>query len=324
MATASKTGYAFNGWYTASSGGTKYTASSTWDQAADDTLYAQCTKSHAVVTVVDGFGTTLSTNYVASGGTLALTSPTVTGYSFKSWTASGCSVSGSTVTVNGTTDCTVTANWTAIHNGTTGGSTTWSGSAREIQISSNSGSGIAYYQYSPGGSTQTCENSGANTSTSGYSNAQKKSYSNVQYACAKTCGTSNNADGTTRCSAASLVNVYSDTEKPSGSGTPVSESWSGNLYTATLSKGSDNLSGSRVNDIQLHHNGNFNSSSLYRTFSYGTWPTGTYNGYYTDFSGSSWGNYGSNTVVKMNGDNGIVWYISWRNCDKAGNCTAYL
>ena len=66
--TATKNGYTFNGWYTASSGGTKilnangsftgsavtnYTNANSWQTVANQTLFAQCTPNTYTATIED-------------------------------------------------------------------------------------------------------------------------------------------------------------------------------------------------------------------------------------------------------------------------------
>ncbi|MGB1821337.1 MAG: InlB B-repeat-containing protein, partial [Ilumatobacteraceae bacterium] len=84
-----RTGYTFNGWYTATSGGTQITAGTAHNQTADFTLYAQWTAetlnitydSQGGSTVTDGDATT------TTGGAIATlpTDPTRSGYTFTGW-----------------------------------------------------------------------------------------------------------------------------------------------------------------------------------------------------------------------------------------------
>ncbi|MEM4248058.1 MAG: InlB B-repeat-containing protein, partial [Candidatus Nanoarchaeia archaeon] len=67
LATTSRDGYAFNGWFTASTGGSLITASSTVTTAANHTLYAQWTYSGAEINITrNGSG-------IADGGTDTVT-----------------------------------------------------------------------------------------------------------------------------------------------------------------------------------------------------------------------------------------------------------
>jgi uncharacterized repeat protein (TIGR02543 family) len=61
LATTSRTGYTFNGWFTAASGGTQVTAATVVTTAADHTLYAQWT-ALSILGDVDGNGLVVSTD----------------------------------------------------------------------------------------------------------------------------------------------------------------------------------------------------------------------------------------------------------------------
>ena len=71
LCTINKTGYKFSGWYTATTGGTKITSSSTYNIESDQTLYARCSVKTVNVTFNknDGSGETASQSftYGASG-----------------------------------------------------------------------------------------------------------------------------------------------------------------------------------------------------------------------------------------------------------------
>ena len=71
LCTLNKTGYNFSGWYTATTGGTKVTSSSTYNTEGDQTLYARCSAKTVKVTFNknDGSGDTASQSftYGASG-----------------------------------------------------------------------------------------------------------------------------------------------------------------------------------------------------------------------------------------------------------------
>lgn len=131
LATASRTGYTFDGWYTAANGGTKVTSLT---PTADTTLYAHWTANNYTV------------NYNGNGGTPAEASKTVTydsaygalitasrtGYVFAGWftEASGGSQVTTATTVKITAAQTLYAHWTAnsyvitfAGNGATSGST---------------------------------------------------------------------------------------------------------------------------------------------------------------------------------------------------------
>jgi uncharacterized repeat protein (TIGR02543 family) len=118
LATTGRTGYTFNGWFTAASGGTLVTAGTVVATASDHTLYAQWTVNTYTVTF-DGQGGTAPVpdskpvTYGTSYGALATTGRT--GYTFNGWftAASGGTLvtAGSTVTT--ASDHTLYAQWTA-------------------------------------------------------------------------------------------------------------------------------------------------------------------------------------------------------------------
>lgn len=118
LATPTRTGYTFDGWYTAASGGTKITSSSTVSTASNHTLYAHWTANSYTVTYDVNEGNALSTTtksvtYDSTYGTLA--TPTRTGYDFSGWytAASGGSKIESTTKVSITANQTIYAHWTA-------------------------------------------------------------------------------------------------------------------------------------------------------------------------------------------------------------------
>ncbi|MCD8084605.1 MAG: InlB B-repeat-containing protein, partial [Clostridiales bacterium] len=122
LPTTSRTGYTFNGWYTAESGGTKLSASDTMP-AANKTYYAQWTINTFTVTLNPQSGTISSwsggsqsgTNWVKTydyNTTLGtLPTPTRSGYDFDGWytAASGGTAYSSSTKV--TADQTYYAHW---------------------------------------------------------------------------------------------------------------------------------------------------------------------------------------------------------------------
>ena len=106
--TASKTGYTFAGWYTASSGGTKvlnangtftssavsgYTTASAWATVEDKILYARCDTAKTYTLTIDPNGGTYSSSTSTSTKTMTYGStnnndigtPTRDGYTFAGW-----------------------------------------------------------------------------------------------------------------------------------------------------------------------------------------------------------------------------------------------
>ena len=105
-------GYNFDGWFTARSGGTKITASSTVS-ASYTTLFAHYTAKTLTVSFNSDGGTAVSNRTVTYGSTYGtLTNPTKTNYTFQGWyTSSGARVTPSTV-VSVSANHTLTARWT--------------------------------------------------------------------------------------------------------------------------------------------------------------------------------------------------------------------
>jgi uncharacterized repeat protein (TIGR02543 family) len=119
LATVSRTGHTFNGWFTASSGGTQITSESTVTQTANHTLFAQWTAITMTVTFNANGGTTPSptskvVTYNSTYGTLATTSRS--GFTFNGWfTASSGGVQRtSSSTVTATANHTLFAQWTEV------------------------------------------------------------------------------------------------------------------------------------------------------------------------------------------------------------------
>ena len=97
----SRYGYTFSGWYTAQTGGTKVTSSTTYQTASDSTLYAHWTAKTCTVTFNANYtGSTYSqtkTETFGSNYTLP-TAPTRTGYTFAGWyTEQACTNEATTV-----------------------------------------------------------------------------------------------------------------------------------------------------------------------------------------------------------------------------------
>ena len=123
--TATKTGYTFNGWYTASSSGSKvlnangtftgtavsgYTTASAWNVTANKTLYAQCTPTI--------FTITLNNQDATTAGTTAIYEKYNTGYYTDSAATTQMSTTANSITVPERTGYTFEGYYTAANGGT--------------------------------------------------------------------------------------------------------------------------------------------------------------------------------------------------------------
>ncbi len=118
LPTATRTGYTFNGWFTAASGGTKITADTKFTLNANQTLYAQWSVASFTVTFNANGGTvSQASKSVTYGGTYG-TLPTAarTGYTFNGWftEANGGTKVTADTKCNLTSNQTLYAQWTAI------------------------------------------------------------------------------------------------------------------------------------------------------------------------------------------------------------------
>ena len=119
LPTPTRSGYTFNGWYTAPSGGTRVTASSAVTNSGNHTLYAQWTKSAVTKTCKvtfnpNGGKVTPTTKTLPQGkayGTLPV--PTKSGYTFSGWytSLSGGTKVTSTMKVPAAASKTLYARW---------------------------------------------------------------------------------------------------------------------------------------------------------------------------------------------------------------------
>ena len=118
-----RTGYTFQGYYDATSGGTQYykadgTSARTWNKTSATTLYARWN----VVTYTIGYtlnsgtvATANPTSYTIESNAITLNNPTRTGYTFAGWSGTGLTgTTNKTVTIakGSTGNRTYTANWT--------------------------------------------------------------------------------------------------------------------------------------------------------------------------------------------------------------------
>jgi uncharacterized repeat protein (TIGR02543 family) len=115
LATTSRTGYIFNGWFTSSSGGTRVYPETTVTQTSAHSVYAQWTGRDYTLSFNSMGGNSISSKVVTFGNTYGtLTSPSKSGYTFKGWytSSSGGTRILSTSTVATASNHTLYAQWT--------------------------------------------------------------------------------------------------------------------------------------------------------------------------------------------------------------------
>ncbi len=132
-----RAGYTFNGWYTASAGGTKVTATTSVG-AASHTLYAQWTAATFTVTFNAQGGTAVNGKTYSTGNTYGtLPASTRTGYTFNGWyTASTGGTKVTASTSAGAAAHTLYAQWTS--------------STLTVTFNSQGGTSVDSETYSPG------------------------------------------------------------------------------------------------------------------------------------------------------------------------------
>ena len=117
LATATRTGYTFAGWYTDASGGTKVESTTSVTTTSNHTLYAHWTANSYTVSFNGNGGTpgTASKTVYYDGTYGSLATATRTGYTFAGWytAASGGTKVESTTSVTAASDHTLYAHWTA-------------------------------------------------------------------------------------------------------------------------------------------------------------------------------------------------------------------
>ena len=108
-------GYTFNGWFTATSGGTAITFPYTHGQTSNFTLYAQWTANALTVSFDPQGGSTISNGATTTGGTVSNPgNPSQGGYTFNGWfvSSSGGTAISFPYTHNQTSNFTLYAQWT--------------------------------------------------------------------------------------------------------------------------------------------------------------------------------------------------------------------
>jgi uncharacterized repeat protein (TIGR02543 family) len=123
--TPTRSGYTFNGWFTAASGGSAISFAYVHGQTANFTLYAQWTATTLTVTYDSQSGSAISSGSTTIGGSISSSpgTPTRSGYTFNGWftAASGGSAISFAYVHGQTANFTLYAQWTAAATCASGG-----------------------------------------------------------------------------------------------------------------------------------------------------------------------------------------------------------
>jgi len=113
LPTPTRTGFTFNGWFTAASGGTRIT--SPYSPTENITLHAQWTQITYVVTYnANGGSVSPTSNTVNAGSSVTLPTPTRTGFTFNGWFTAASGGTRVTSPYTPTAAITLFAQWTQI------------------------------------------------------------------------------------------------------------------------------------------------------------------------------------------------------------------
>ena len=114
LPSATRPGHSFNGWYTASSGGTKIgNAGASYIPTAHITLYAQWT-AYTVTYDANGGSVSPASSTAGSNGAVTLPTPTRTGYTFNGWytaASGGTKIGSAGASYTPTANITLYAQW---------------------------------------------------------------------------------------------------------------------------------------------------------------------------------------------------------------------
>ena len=122
LPTPTRTGYSFSGWYTATSGGTQVTSSTTVAITANQTLYARWTANTAYIDFNLNGGGTRNPQTTYYGTAVEVTAPTRSNYVFAGWRITGFA-SGAVWGKNNDPSTSITSSTVAV--GDTAGASIW-------------------------------------------------------------------------------------------------------------------------------------------------------------------------------------------------------
>ena len=224
--TPTRAGYTFNGWFTASSGGTAIAFPYTHNQTANFTLFAQWTANTLTVTFDSQGGSAISNGTTTTGGTVANPgNPTRAGFTFDGWfvAASGGAAITFPYSHGQTANFTLFAQWTVAGSPTLNGATLGSALSNVYGSASTGVSFTASGTFLTGNITVTSQTGYEVSTSSGSGYGASVSVASgttvwVRFAALQNAGTYNDAAAAVLSSAgATPVNVLT-----SGSGNTVS------------------------------------------------------------------------------------------------------
>lgn len=292
LPTPTRSGYTFNGWYSASSGGTKVgNGGDTYTDTTYSTIYAQWSQSTFTYTIqFNGNGNTggsIPSSISKSGtstsvvmGDIGSSVPTKTGYTFRGWSASSSysskriaysSSNGGGADVNGVSATTTSSSWTyANYCSNTGGSTSsriltlyaqWEANRYTISYDANGGSGAPSSQTKIYGTALTLSSTKPTRTSSTATITTTLNYNGN--------GTSNGSKSTTKTTSYTFKNWNTNS---SGTGTSYN---AGASYTANAA--------ATLYAQWTTNNPTYSSFTLPTP----TWTGHTFNGWYTASSGGT-------------------------------------
>jgi uncharacterized repeat protein (TIGR02543 family) len=192
--TPTRSGYTFNGWFTASSGGSAITFSYAHGQTADFTLYAQWTANTLTVTTDEQGGSAIANVSTTTGASMASPgTPTRSGYTFNGWfTASSA-------------DFTLYAQWTL----------TCAGGGVCVVGDTGPGGGTVFYVHNDADDLFTSTGSGCNSSCR-YLEVASTEYTEVDWANSNdACYASGSSNGNQDCRYNSVYSGNASTQATS-------------------------------------------------------------------------------------------------------------
>ncbi len=306
--TMSRPGYTFNGWYTAASGGTKVTSSTSVTNMTDHTLYAQWSAIKYTLTFNANGGSVSEANRQVSYNTAigTLPTPTRTGYTFMGWGVSNWFSTSQTARNSGVyqTASGGTSSYSSYNIYEDTMSFVFSRNMYIINSGSSSAPGYGFYQGTSfvSGSAYS---STAKIARTAPSNAGLVRYS-VNHGEAYRIDTSYFYIGEA---------VYETTVYNQTSAKTIVALWKPNTYTVTLNNDSAGSAGTTSISLlygQFWYNGNSKLTSITKPTKSGY----AFGGYYQapSSSGAQWVNASGNIIASTTAiSSNTTWYAKWNS-----------